>query len=75
MISPLDPQEARTMKRITEAAAEIGVSPTTLRRWVRAGRVPVVRTPAGRWFWTEAQLRTIRQMMGAEAGGAVVIEA
>jgi predicted site-specific integrase-resolvase len=47
------------MKRITETAKAVGVSPTTLRRWVRRGLVPVWRSPAGRWFWTDVMIQTI----------------
>ena len=68
-------QEATTMMRITEAAAEIGVCPTTLRRWVRKGLVPCVKTPRNRWFWTQEQVREIRQDMQHKAVAAVGAEA
>jgi predicted site-specific integrase-resolvase len=55
------------MMRITEASKAIGVSPTTLRRWVRKGLVPVIKTPRNRWFWTVAQLMEIRRGMNNKA--------
>jgi excisionase family DNA binding protein len=35
--------------RATEAAALLGVSDDTVRRWIDAGRLPAVRDAAGRW--------------------------
>lgn len=38
-----------TQFRATEAAALLGVSDDTVRRWIDAGRLPAVRDAAGRW--------------------------
>ena len=38
-----------TQFRVTEAAALLGVSDDTIRRWIDAGRLPAVRDSAGRW--------------------------
>jgi molybdopterin-binding protein len=38
-----------TQFRATEAAALLGVSDDTIRRWIDAGRLPAVRDGAGRW--------------------------
>jgi molybdopterin-binding protein len=38
-----------TQFRATEAAALLGVSDDTIRRWIDAGRLPAVRDSAGRW--------------------------
>jgi len=38
-----------TQFRATEAAALLGVSDDTVRRWIDAGRLPAVRDHAGRW--------------------------
>jgi excisionase family DNA binding protein len=35
--------------RVTEAAALLGVSDDTVRRWIDADRLPAVRDGAGRW--------------------------
>lgn len=40
------------------AAAEVGVDPETLRRWVRAGKVtPTLRTAGGQYRWDVDDLR------------------
>ncbi len=36
--------------RVTEAAALLGVSDDTVRRWIDADRLPAVRDGAGRWL-------------------------
>jgi molybdopterin-binding protein len=38
-----------TQFRAIEAAALLGVSDDTIRRWIDAGRLPAVRDSAGRW--------------------------
>lgn len=38
-----------TTFRAAEAAAMLGVSDDTVRRWIDAGRLPAVRDAAGRW--------------------------
>jgi molybdopterin-binding protein len=38
-----------TQFRVTEAAALLGVSDDTVRRWIDTGRLPAVRDGAGRW--------------------------
>lgn len=35
--------------RVTEAAALLGVSDDTVRRWIDTGRLPAVRDGSGRW--------------------------
>ena len=44
---------------IGEAAKELGVSVDTLRRWEKAGRIPVERTPQGHRRYDLAQLRGV----------------
>ena len=39
-----------TQFRVSEAAALLGVSDDTVRRWIDAGRLPAVRDHAGRWL-------------------------
>jgi len=39
-----------TQFRVTEAAALLGVSDDTVRRWIDAGRLSAVRDSAGRWL-------------------------
>lgn len=38
-----------TQFRVSEAAALLGVSDDTVRRWIDGGRLPAVRDHAGRW--------------------------
>lgn len=42
--------------RITEAAAYLGVHPDTLRRWEKAGKIRVYRTPGGERRFERADL-------------------
>src|ERR1039458_6884100 len=45
------------------AAADVGVDPETLRRWVRSGKVtPTMRTAGGHYRWNIDDLR--RQLAG-----------
>lgn len=39
-----------TQFRVSEAAALLGVSDDTVRRWIDTGRLPAVRDHAGRWL-------------------------
>lgn len=45
---------------VSQAAHEIGVPATTLRRWTNRGQVPYLRTPSGQRRFTQAQLREIK---------------
>jgi predicted site-specific integrase-resolvase len=49
--------------RVTQASEYLGLSPNTLRAWVRAGLVPVMKSPTKRWFWTRELLDEIRNNM------------
>jgi molybdopterin-binding protein len=48
-----DKHDTGSQLRLGEAAAQLGVSPDTLRRWAEAGRITVELTPGGQ--------RTVRQ--------------
>ncbi len=37
-----------SLLRVAEAAQQLNVCPTTIRRWVRAGKLYVVHLPSGR---------------------------
>jgi excisionase family DNA binding protein len=50
--------------RVTEAAALLGVSDDTVRRWIDADRLPAVRDPAGRW---SVQGRDLAEFAAANA--------
>ncbi|MGD8683813.1 MAG: helix-turn-helix transcriptional regulator [Chloroflexota bacterium] len=55
--------------RMGEAAAQLGVSPDTLRRWAEAGRVEVQLTPGGQRTISQADVRRLaaeRRRQGAE---------
>ncbi len=49
--------------RITQASAYLGLSPTTVRRWVRSGLIPVFKGPSNRWWWTKQLLDEIKNDM------------
>jgi excisionase family DNA binding protein len=38
---------SHTLLRVGQAAAELGVHPKTVRRWLKAGRLRYVRLPGG----------------------------
>ena len=50
----------------SEAAKILGVHPWTMRRWIREGRTPVIRTETGRLFipkqWIDSQLKNIKKI-------------
>jgi excisionase family DNA binding protein len=52
---------------IAEAAAQLGVHPKTLRRWVDKDLVPAVRLPSGYRRFTPEQVEAIKAQMGLEA--------
>jgi excisionase family DNA binding protein len=54
---------------ISEAAAELGVSVATLRRWVDAGKIPAIRLPSGYRRFDPAELERFRASLrtGGEA--------
>ena len=47
MIMNANPKPTATWLSLTEAAAQLDVHPTTLRRWSDNGDIPVMRTPGG----------------------------
>jgi predicted site-specific integrase-resolvase len=51
------------MIRITEASRYLGLSQTTVRRWVRAGLIPVFKGPSNRWWWSKRLLDEIKNGM------------
>ena len=59
-----------TQFRATEAAALLGVSDDTVRRWIDAGRLPAVRDHAGRWVLHGRDLAEFTR----ENGGAAQVE-
>ena len=58
-----------TQLRLGEAAAQLGVSPDTVRRWAAAGRITVARTPGGQRLVTQGEVTRLaaeRRRSGAE---------
>jgi molybdopterin-binding protein len=55
-----------TVFRIGEAAALIGVSPDTMRRWLDAGRLPAARDEHGHRMITGADLAAFARSLAAE---------
>ena len=46
---------------VSEAAKKIGVSVKTLQRWDRDGKLVASRTPSNRRFYTDSQLKNIKE--------------
>ena len=53
--------------RVSEAAALIGVSDDTLRRWAEAGRIEISKSDSGRHVVAGAQLADLAQELAAES--------
>ena len=56
--------------RISEAAALLGVSDDTVRRWTDSGRLPAVRDASGRQAVEGAELARFARELGGHAGPA-----
>ena len=73
------------MLSVPEAAQQLGVSPKTVRRWIRAGKIPAALTPGPsghQWLISEADITRVQAAEPAkdpasssEASPAVVTEA
>ena len=55
-----------TELRVSEAAALIGVSDDTLRRWADAGRIRIAKSQSGRQVVDGAQLAALAQELSTE---------
>ncbi len=51
---------------ISQAAAQLGIHPDTLRAWADKGLVPVVRTPTGYRRFDPEEIDRLRSEMGLE---------
>ncbi|MBX6371937.1 MAG: helix-turn-helix transcriptional regulator [Acidothermus sp.] len=64
-----------TMLRIRDAAALLGVSDDTVRRWITSGRLPAVRDDSGRQVVDGAELaRMARSLHDAVSPGPTIRE-
>jgi excisionase family DNA binding protein len=65
-----DPQKLQDYLTVKEAAVFLGVSPSTLRNWDRAGKVKAVRHPVnGYRLYLQEHLRAILESVGAQQLG------
>lgn len=62
--------DERLAYRLHEAAAIVGVSPRTLRRWIRAGLLPQVSIGGYRGVLRKDLLETLRQARSGSCGAA-----
>jgi excisionase family DNA binding protein len=44
---------------VPAAAARVGVSAKTIRRWIKAGHLPAVRTPGGHFYVAPAAVDAV----------------
>lgn len=56
-----------------EAAQILGVSNETVRRWIRANKMPAVRTPGGGYRVRRSDLRTEPSFVGNDPPGLTPI--
>jgi molybdopterin-binding protein len=64
-----------TQLRVSEAAALLGVSDDTVRRWAESGRIELSRGENGRSLVDGAQLASLAQELAAESALAVAFPA
>ncbi|WP_114905691.1 TOBE domain-containing protein [Ornithinimicrobium murale] len=57
--------------RVTEAAALLGVSDDTVRRWIDQGRLPAARSDTGRMAVEGRDLARLTQELAGEDGAAL----
>jgi molybdopterin-binding protein len=62
------PRQQRTLT-IGEAAAELGVSPDTIRRWDRAGRIETTRDERNRRLVPQKEIERLRTTPGRHRTG------
>lgn len=62
-----------TQFKVSEAAALLGVSDDTLRRWADAGRITIHKGESGRMFVQGADLAPLAQELAAESALAVAL--
>ncbi len=60
----------RKMLRLSAAAAYLGTSPTSLKRWTNLGLCPCLKSPMGHRYWTTQLLDEIFENMVANGGAA-----
>jgi molybdopterin-binding protein len=59
--------------RLGEAAAQLGVSPDTLRRWAAAGRIRVERTRGGQRTVSQAEVTRLAAERRREGAGRPIV--
>lgn len=60
----------RRLLNVGQAAAYLGVSPASLRKWSDQGLVPVYRTPGGQRRFSTGDLDEFRRSMREPGAGA-----
>jgi len=61
-------EATKNLYRSGEAAEMIGIGHSTLRQWVREGRIkPTVRMLGGRYLWSLDTINQIREQLGLPA--------
>ncbi|NOZ50636.1 MAG: MerR family DNA-binding transcriptional regulator [Chloroflexi bacterium] len=72
----IDSSSSAKWLRLSEASRRLKVSPSTLRRWADAGRVPYRRTPGGQRIFAAADITRLQaQGWPKESNGSVAPEA
>lgn len=59
-------QAKKELLLIRDAAAQLGVSVATLRRWADAGKVPAARMPSGHRRFRAADVAKLRREFGLD---------
>ena len=61
-------EPAKTWLSLGQAADEMGIHPTTLRRWADSGEIPSVRTPGGHRRFALTDLRRFSEVQAPPSG-------